>query len=167
MRYPMEFNRILNGGRYNTFGWVRENGNRFHQGWDLVNPIGTEVFPVAEGKIVYAQPVDKPKSRYGIALNLKFKHKGRTYYAFYAHLQDLYVTKGETITDTNKAIGTVGDSGNAKGIKASSTHLHFEFRNRRWAGKGENGRVDPVEFYGSPPYGGITYYAFEDEVITA
>lgn len=164
MRYPLEYSQILNRSKYNTFGWVRRDrngvkGGRFHQGWDLQAPIGTQVFPVMEGKIVYAQHNDKPGSRYGKAINLKFKYyDDKTYYAFYAHLNSVLVSRGDVITDDSKAIGTVGDTGNAKGIAKSKVHLHFEIRDRRPAGKGANGRIDPVEFYGAPPpYDGMYY----------
>lgn len=172
IRLPLKFNKILNGSRFNTFGWVRsdrktgEPNKRFHQGWDLVAPKGTPVYPVSEGEIVYAQPYDDGKSHYGISLLLKFKHSGKTYYAFYAHLQSISIGKGDFIDDVEIPIGKVGDTGNAKGIREQSVHLHFEIRNIRRAPRGTAGRIDPASLYGLVPYAGASYYSFEDEIIT-
>ena len=160
VRFPLEWNQILNRTKYNTFGWVRRDkegnaGKRLHQGWDLVAPMGTLVFPVATGEVVGVQYSDV--GSYGRTINLKFEHEGKTYYAFYAHLLNVLVTKGFQIEHTNIPIGWVGDSGNAKGIAASKVHLHFEFRDRRLPGNGLSNRIDPVDLLGDPPYDGIFY----------
>lgn len=158
IRYPLEYNQILNHSRYNTFGWVRkyEDGTpRFHKGWDLQQPMGTPVFPVSTGDIVGVQYSDV--GNYGKSITLKFEHNGKTYYAFYAHLFNVMVTEGFKVEYTNLPIGSVGDTGNAKGIAASKVHLHFEFRNRRLGGNGTSDRIDPVVLLGDPPYDGIFY----------
>ncbi|MGQ0540380.1 MAG: M23 family metallopeptidase [Blastocatellia bacterium] len=160
IRYPLEYNQILNSSKYNTFGWVRKYNDgspRFHKGWDLQQPMGTAVFPVSKGEVVGVTYVDKPGSKYGITINLKFEHNGKKRYAFYAHLMMAMVAVGQIIEYTNIPIGLVGDTGNAKGIAADKVHLHFEFRNREQGGKGTSDRIDPVEFYGDPPYNGILY----------
>ena len=158
--FPLEWNQILNRSKYNTFGWVRRDsagnpGKRFHQGWDLVAPMGTLVFPVSQGEVVGVQYSDV--GSYGRTINLKFEHDGKTYYAFYAHLLNVLVTPGFHVEHTTLPIGWVGDSGNAKGIAASKVHLHFEFRSRASCGSGTADRIDPVEFLGDPPYDGIYY----------
>jgi murein DD-endopeptidase MepM/ murein hydrolase activator NlpD len=158
VRFPLEYNQILNRSKYNTFGWVREHKDgspRFHKGWDLQQPKGTPVFPVSTGTIVGVQYSDKGK--YGKTITLKFEHDGRTCYAFYAHLSNVSVTEGFEVKYTNIPIGNVGDTGNAKGIAADKVHLHFEFRNRRLGGEGTEDRIDPVEMLGEPPYDGIFY----------
>ena len=162
VRYPLDYSQILNRSKSNTFGWVRKNKKdptipRLHQGWDLVAPIGTPVYPVAEGEIVYTKMVDDTHRGYGVSLCLKFDHEGKTYYAFYAHLLNSYVVRGDMIIDTTCAIGSVGDSGNAFGIAKNSTHLHFEIRNKEQCGDGEHGRIDPVVLFGDPPYDGVFY----------
>lgn len=158
VRFPMEWNKILNRTKYNTFGWVRKYSDgspRLHQGWDLVAPMGTLVFPVATGEVVGVQFNDV--GSYGRTINLKFTHDGKTYYAFYAHLMNVLVTNGFEVESTSLPIGWVGDSGNAKGIAASKVHLHFEFRNRQLPGNGLTNRIDPAELLGDPPYDGIYY----------
>ncbi len=160
VRYPLEYNQILNRTKYNTFGPVRKNKDgsvRFHKGWDFVAPMWTPIFPVATGKIVGVTRFDKEGSKYGITVTLKFKEQGSTYWAFYAHLASVAVNVGDEITSTGTILGYVGDSGNSKGIKASCVHLHFEFRNRELGGNGTTDRIDPVQFYGDPPYDGLYY----------
>ncbi len=162
VRYPLEWNMILGSRRYNTFGWTRkykDGSAKFHKGWDLVSPKGTPIFPVATGKVVNVQTNDV--GDYGKTINLEFEEDGKTFYAFYAHLSAVNVSVGEVITATNMRIGSVGDTGNAKGIAAKSVHLHFEFRNRRYGGNGTSDRIDPLDFYGEVPYDGIYY--IEDE----
>ena len=158
IRFPMDQNQILMRTKYNTFGWVRKYGDgspRLHQGWDLVAPMGTPVFAVSTGEVVGVQYNDI--GSYGRTINLKFQHEGETYYAFYAHLLNVLVTKGFEVQLTGIPIGWVGDSGNATGIAASKVHLHFEFRNRRLPGDGLLNRIDPVDLLGGPPYDGISH----------
>lgn len=159
IRYPLEYNQILNRSKWNTFGWTRKYKDgtpRFHKGWDLQQPMGTLVFPVSTGEIVGVQYNDV--GDYGRTITLKFKHHdGKTYYAFYAHLLTVMVTEGFMVERTDLPIGWVGDSGNAKGIAADKVHLHFEFRNRRLGGNGTSDRIDPVKLLGDPPYDGIFY----------
>ncbi len=161
-RFPLEWNQILNHSKYNTYGWVRKYDDgtpKFHKGWDLVAPTGTQVFPVATGKVVNVQTKDV--GSYGKTINLRFEENGKTYYAFYAHLSSVNVSIGQVISATNMCIGAVGDTGNAKGIAANKVHLHFEFRNRQYGGNGTSDRIDPVTFLGAPPYDGL-YYIDDD-----
>ena len=158
IRYPLEYNQILNHSKYNTFGLVRKHKDgspKFHKGWDLQQPMGTPVYAVAPGEIVGVQYNDV--GNYGKTINLKFEHNGKTYWAFYAHLNSIWVSTGDRITDTRYGIGTVGDTGNAKGIADSKVHLHFEFRNRQLGGNGTSDRIAPVELLGEPPYDCIYY----------
>lgn len=159
-RYPLEYNQILNCSVYNTFGPVRKHKDgtmRFHKGWDFVAPMGTPVYPVAHGTVTSTRPSPKPGSQYGKTINFKFTEDGIDYWAFYAHLSAIDVQPGEVITSTSQIIGRVGDTGNASGIAASKVHLHFEFRSDSSGGNGIADRIDPVEFYGQPPYDGIFY----------
>lgn len=158
IRYPLEFNQILNRSKYNTFGMVRKYSDgspKFHKGWDLQQPKWTPVYPVSTGVITDVQMGDVGK--YGRSITLKFKHDGKTYWAFYAHLEMVMFPAGFEVTKTNLAIGFVGDSGNAKGIDADKVHLHFEFRNRSFGGNGTEDRIDPAKLLGAPPYDGIFY----------
>jgi murein DD-endopeptidase MepM/ murein hydrolase activator NlpD len=158
VRFPLEYNIILNSSRWNTFGWTRkykDGSPKFHKGWDLQQPRGTAVYPASTGEIVGVQHNDV--GDYGRTINLKFKYNGNTYYAFYAHLDSVWVNQGDEITSTSMQIGAVGDSGNALGIAESAMHLHFEFRNRKLGGNGTSDRIDPVVFLGDPPYDGLFF----------
>lgn len=162
MRFPLEYNQILNSSKYNTFGWVRKYSDgspRFHKGWDLVAPKGTLVLPVETGKVFSVQRSDKGK--YGKYINYQFTWGGKKRYAFYAHLSEVFVNAGDVIESTSTYIGAVGDTGNAKGIAADKVHLHFEFRSDAYGGSGSEDRIDPVEFLGDPPYHGL-YYIEDD-----
>lgn len=162
IRYPLEYNQILNSNRWNTFGWTRKYKDgrpRFHKGWDLQQPMGTPVYPVSTGKVFSVQRQDV--GDYGKSINLHFEYDGTVYYAFYAHLSDVWVSGGDIIETTNMQIGAVGDTGNAKGIAKNAVHLHFEFRSDAYGGSGTSDRIDPAVLLGEPPYDGIFY--IEDE----
>lgn len=64
---------------------------------------------------------------------VKIKHDDG-YYTLYAHLQSVYVHKGERVTRGQK-LGYMGNSGNAYGV-----HLHFEIRNTY------DRRIDPTPY---------------------
>ena len=158
VRFPLEYNIILNSSKWNTFGWTRkykDGSPKFHKGWDLQQPKWTLVYPVSPGLITDVQTADVGK--YGRSITLKFNHNGKNYWAFYAHLEMVMVPVGFEVTNTSTAIGCVGDTGNAKGIASDKVHLHFEFRNRSYGGNGTEDRIDPVLLLGSPPYDGLFY----------
>lgn len=85
-----------------------------HQGIDLRAPGGTSVYPLAPG-IVTAVKTD-PKG--GNTVNIKYYND---YSSYYAHLGTISVAVGDKV-DYNTVVGTVGDSGNAKGFP----HLHMQ-----------------------------------------
>jgi len=130
---------------------------RYHKGWDFVSPMGTPVYPVAVGTVQSVALHPKKGDKYGKFVNLKFEENGIEYWAFYAHLSAVSVTPGQEITSTGTVLGYVGDSGNSLGIAASKVHLHFEFRSDSSGGKGIADRINPVQFFGAPPYDGIFY----------
>lgn len=155
MYYPVCNVKILNGSKGNTFGMVRkykDGSPKAHQGWDFQAYDDTPLYAVAGGEIVAVDNVDN--SSYGKSIMLKFNLDGRELYAFYAHINYSSVMKYDTVFEGD-LIGYSGSTGNAKGMPPSGQHLHFEFRDRRYAGNGLTGRIDPVTFYGGPPYSWI------------
>jgi murein DD-endopeptidase MepM/ murein hydrolase activator NlpD len=86
-----------------------------HYGIDIRVPGGTPVYPIAPG--VVTNVGTDPKG--GNVVNIQHPNNVRTYYA---HLGSISVYKGDQV-DKNTIIGTVGDSGNAKG---AVPHLHFQ-----------------------------------------
>jgi len=96
---------------------------------EILNPEGTPVLAVADGK-VYFSGNDRTFKRgrftnfYGNIIILEHNVRGYSVpvYSFYAHLSEINVHDGEIITQGQK-IGSVGATG-----KAFTNHLHFEVR---------------------------------------
>jgi murein DD-endopeptidase MepM/ murein hydrolase activator NlpD len=151
MYYPVRRVKILSGSHGNTFGWVRKNGTKAHQGWDFQAFDGSDLIAVADGEIVGVDRIDD--SSYGCSITLKFKGSyGEDVYAFYAHVSpNILVSKHDKVLE-GSLIGFSGSTGNAKGSKKWAQHLHFEFREKQHCGYGLAGRIDPIAFFGDPPY---------------
>ena len=106
---------------------------RVHQGVDLRASGGTAIYPIAVG-IVSKVQLD-PKG--GNTVNIRHANGVTSYYA---HMGSIAVHQGDTV-DLNTVIGTVGDSGNAKGFP----HLHFQ----TW----KDGKlIDPASLVSMPTY---------------
>lgn len=143
-----------------TFGKVRNNRTKNHQGVDLQANSGTELFAVCGGTIVYAKDTG---GAYGKVVVLKVAiddlpikqkkyalsklSKSQYVYFFYAHLSVISVNEKDPM-DAGETIGKTGDSGNAKGMNtiAKGGHLHFEARSEALLGIGLAGRIDPIPF---------------------
>ncbi|PKO06876.1 MAG: hypothetical protein CVU41_04455 [Chloroflexi bacterium HGW-Chloroflexi-3] len=100
-----------------------------HDGVEMLNPEGTPVLAVADGE-VYFSGNDRTFKRgrftnfYGniIILEHELPNYSVPVYSFYAHLSEINVNEGETVT-RGQEIGSVGATG-----KAFTNHLHFEVR---------------------------------------
>jgi murein DD-endopeptidase MepM/ murein hydrolase activator NlpD len=101
----------------NDFGAPR-GGGRGHEGIDMLAPRGTPVVASTRGVIVRH---DQPRG--GLAFYLR-GDDGLTYYG--AHLATF--VRGDGRVRLGEIIGTVGDTGNARG---GPTHLHFEIINSK------------------------------------
>jgi murein DD-endopeptidase MepM/ murein hydrolase activator NlpD len=142
----------------NTYGYVRHDKHgkiRPHQGWDLQAAPGTPVFAIATGTAKAGYSKD-----YGNWISIKFEHRGRTLYAFYAHLLNYsykLVVQNQAVPE-GTVIGFTGMSGNAKDIPLREAHLHFEIRTKEvptspsLLGPGLHGRIDPGEVLGYEIY---------------
>lgn len=87
-----------------------------HDGLDVIAPQGETVYAPADGVVT-----DVQKSKKGQGNVVELKHDGG-YYTRYAHLHEIFVSKGETVRK-GKRIGAVGMSGSA-----FAPHLHYEVR---------------------------------------
>lgn len=102
-----------------------------HKGVDLSAAVGNRISAPAAGKVVFA---GYNRSGYG---NLVEINHGNGFVTKYAHLNKIYVKKGERVA-YNQAIGEVGKTGRATG-----SHLHYEVL--------YNGRnVNPLTFINIP-----------------
>ena len=144
--WPLKHNVIRGNIKNNSFGMVRNGGTKPHQGWDMLAPIGTKCFAIADGKIetIY------PSEAYGKVVVLAFLFHGQKRFAAYAHLSRVDVTEGQAVAK-GQQIGLTGDSGNAHGLPDDQMHLHFEIRTVPRPGLGLGGRVSPIEVFGKIP----------------
>ena len=110
----------------NDWGEPRSGGRR-HQGTDLLAQIGVPLLAIEDG--YFEQTTNG--SLGGLSVYL-IGESGARYY--YAHLDEaVAMQEGETVY-AGQVIGTVGDSGNAKG----SPHLHIQ-----WAPNGDSDWQNP------------------------
>lgn len=95
-----------------------KNHPRGHNGVDLKAAFGIPVYPIASG-IVKEVGIGNISGNYVSCL-----HENGKVQSFYGHLESVKVGKGQMVTQST-IIGTVGDTGNAKGRGA---HLHYEVK---------------------------------------
>ncbi|MFF9813237.1 peptidoglycan DD-metalloendopeptidase family protein [Streptomyces sp. NPDC014006] len=115
------------GTAYHTAGSMWASG--YHTGVDFVVPTGTTVKAVGAGTVVSAGW----GGAYGNQVVIKLNDG---YYAQYAHLSQLSVSAGQTVT-AGQQLGLSGATGNVTG-----PHLHFEIRTTPDYGSD----VDPVAY---------------------
>lgn len=143
-----------------TFGYVRNNGKRAHQGVDLAANPGTPIYAVAGGVIAlttthgdYGKWIvlqvdinDLPQAQKNYAIS-KLGASAKFVYFFYAHLSSVSVS-AKDIVSAGDPIGKTGDTGNAAGMStiAKGAHLHFEARPIKEMQSGLDGHIDPIPF---------------------
>jgi murein DD-endopeptidase MepM/ murein hydrolase activator NlpD len=121
--YGVVFNPLPNGTYSGPgLGLLREGGKRRHQGLDIFAPMGSPVYSMADGTVVYSErrSGDGGGSGFGIAVQIRHDNGLVTKYAHLSGLAGLH--KGDRVTG-GQFIGSSGDTGNAKG---TPPHLHFE-----------------------------------------
>lgn len=100
------------------FGDPRDNGNRSHEGQDMVATLGTPI----------VTPTDAVVTRVGTGESagkyVYTRNPGGESFR-YMHLDEFADIKAGDVLEAGDFIGTVGDTGNAQGVFA---HLHFEIR---------------------------------------
>jgi murein DD-endopeptidase MepM/ murein hydrolase activator NlpD len=130
MRLP--FNKPIPKVTYG-FGWRLhpiENIRKHHNGVDYAAAIGTNIYAVADGKVIFAGPSSIKGSNGepgggGYIIKLRHKVEGKWITSSYMHLNkgSLKVRKGETVIE-GQLIAKSGNSGASTG-----PHLHFEIQN--------------------------------------
>lgn len=99
--------------------------DRFHTGVDIAAPVGTEVYPIRKGKVIFSGE----QAGYG---NIVVIDHGDGLISKYAHNKTNFVKEGDQV-DTNTIIAHVGYTG-----KSTGPHLHLEILDKQ-------GYVDPVK----------------------
>ena len=92
----------------------------FHTGLDIANPVGKIGDPInamLPGKVIYAGEI-----YWGYGKHIIIDH-GNNISTLYAHLDKIFVVKGQEIPNTKQVIGRMGNTGWSTG-----PHLHFEIR---------------------------------------
>jgi len=151
MRKPLNDMKLrqLQYGDYNpvsnSFGMVRRNHKRPHQGWDLAASPGTPVFAITGGELSVGH-----SASFGNWASLKFLHRGQPHYALYGHLQTAVAGNSSVIEGT--LIGFTGRTGNASKIPRGESHLQFEIRTTEHPAYGLHGRVYPGEVLSNEIY---------------
>lgn len=97
------------------FGVVNKTHPNGHQGIDIAAPKGTYIYPLTDG--VVSRVANEAKGGLAVYIN-----HSNGYRSFYTHLNSANVKVGDKVTK-NTVIGTVGNSGNARG---TSPHVHFQ-----------------------------------------
>lgn len=119
----------VTGKIISRFG-IRQSGDyksfTFQSGIDIRGEQGEPVQSVFRGNVIFAEWL----KGYG---NMVIINHGENYYTLYAHLQEMFKKKGDTV-DAGEVIATLGDTGSLKGVC-----LHFELRHH---GK----PVDPLKW---------------------
>ena len=87
----------------------------FQSGIDIKTERGEPGKTIFKGEVLFAEWLNG----YG---NLMIINHGENYYSLYAHLEEIFKQKGDTV-QTGEVIATAGDSGSIKGLC-----LHFELR---------------------------------------
>ncbi|MCW7537251.1 M23 family metallopeptidase [Aquabacterium sp. A7-Y] len=162
LAWPLERNHIRRDIRNNSFGYVREGGQKAHQGWDLAATLGTPCYAIADGVIESRAT----HAEFGKHILLRFEHGGQTLYAAYCHLSFMLVERTEPV-QRGQRIGYTGDTGNARSPHGEDQHLHFEIRTVPHPGRGLGGRIDPATLYGRAPIGWTFFEGHGQKVPTS
>lgn len=98
---------------------------KLHSGIDMVGKIHGNILAIADGEIVWAGI----RGAYGNCINIKHTSlEGNSFYSFYAHLSQINVLEGQTVTQ-GQVIGLQGGAKTDPGHGSSTgSHLHFEIR---------------------------------------
>jgi murein DD-endopeptidase MepM/ murein hydrolase activator NlpD len=125
---PQPFTFPVNGVISSNFGMRRHpiyGDIRFHDGIDIAAPVGTDIYPIKDGMVVFSGE----QAGYG---NVVIIDHGNGLTSKYAHNKVNFVKEGDLV-GTHTAIACIGNSGNSTG-----PHLHLEISER-----GEY--IDPVK----------------------
>lgn len=99
-------------------GGIKTQGIHGHNAVDIGAKIGTPIVATASGRVIIAK-TGGYNGGYGNMVVIAHENNIQT---LYAHMKELYVTPGQTVTQ-GQVIGVVGNTG-----KSTGSHLHIEVR---------------------------------------
>lgn len=113
---------------------------RMHTGDDFAAKVGTPIYSIADGVVVYAGP-----GAFGRSDNLvviQHEYKGEVFTSWYVHsyLDGIYVTTGQEV-EAGEVIAGVGSAGRSTGA-----HLHFEIHAGAFTGENPGVGQNPIAF---------------------
>ncbi len=116
-----------------------DSSTSFHSGVDLRGPHHGNIYAVADGEVTYAGV----QSSYGNCVEIKHIVNGETIYSFYAHMSQIDVQVGDTVTQ-GQTIGLEGGDPATDQNPGRTTghHLHFEIRSN----SGYTNHVNPHNY---------------------
>jgi murein DD-endopeptidase MepM/ murein hydrolase activator NlpD len=127
-------------------GFTALRNGHLHAGWDFGAPIGTPIYPVAMGTVIYSSP----DSRGSLGYHTIVDHGG--WYSGYHHMQSPGPPKGTIVTPGSSILGKVGLTGNTTG-----PHLHLSIFDNNYFYDPvpilQNGKFDPTIADRSPLWG--------------
>jgi len=153
LAYPMRFTRISSpfGRRFHPIlhRW------RMHDGIDFVNRVGTPIYTVADGKVIYKGWL----GGYGNAV--KIKHRNG-YITVYGHMKGFgHIRKGQYIKQ-GTVIGYMGNTGLSTG-----PHLHFGVMHYgKWINPVKIKKSAKIKLYGKKRKQFLAYTSKINEKIT-
>ena len=98
---------------FGTYRLLNQSISTRHTGWDQQAPMGTAIKTVGTGRVIFAGELD-------IRGNYVLVDHGYGIYSGYAHLSQIHVTSGQSITK-GQIVGMSGNTGRSGGA-----HLHWE-----------------------------------------
>lgn len=141
------------GENWSWATYTNNSGSRdYHIGIDIHGSNGT-VYAAADGKVVAASSSNSGAN--GRYIIIQHSISGKTVYSFYAHLQSVNVSVGQTVAKGTK-IGVAGGSGYGSNNRYG-THLHFAIVDTLWSRGNYYGYA--TYFTGNKVnFRGVTYY---------
>lgn len=96
-----------------------------HTGIDLSGVHHDNILVIADGTITFAGV----QSGFGNCIEVRHEIEGEIFYSFYAHLSQIFVTQGQTVTQGNFIAKEGGDPSTDQNVgNSTGHHLHFEIR---------------------------------------
>lgn len=122
--YPIRWRADVNQAPLvnNRFGdWVLDTTDKGHLGEDMAVPVGTPVYAIAPGYVVYARNAGTGWGKVVITAHADPRptNQSRTIYSLLGHLSTIDVVEGQQITNWTTTVGKSGSEG-------TGAHTHWE-----------------------------------------